>query len=83
MYYLREAEGEKGKSHLFLPGDCKEGSLPPEALAFEWGDLDEEARDFGRRRRLRQDFRREILALRLGDSRGFRPHSPAKTMENH
>ncbi|CAE7884695.1 unc-104, partial [Symbiodinium sp. KB8] len=48
----------KGSAYIFLRGTERHPryALPPSCVAFEWGDLDEEARHFCRRRKDGQDM---------------------------
>lgn len=48
----------KGSAYIFLSGTERNSrrKWPPSAVSFEWGDLDEELREFGRRRKLANDI---------------------------
>ncbi|CAK9016633.1 unnamed protein product [Durusdinium trenchii] len=67
MTTVAEAAEGKGKCYLFVPDlvECREGALPEKAVAYEWGDLDDEAREFRRRRKARQEMPVEELDLLL------------------
>ncbi|CAJ1414102.1 unnamed protein product [Effrenium voratum] len=59
------AAGSKGSGHLFLRSEGT-AALPDNAVAFQWGDLDTEARNFAQRRRAGQDMAAEELDQLLG-----------------
>lgn len=67
LVFVAEAAEGKGKCYLFVPDlvECREGALPEKAVAYEWGDLDDEAREFRRRRKARQEMPVEELDLLL------------------